>query len=171
MSASPASPWKCALLRGWKGLVSLGIWEEGAHMGVRRDNTCDVFPFFCGQEGKPQLRVRGTDRGRRLSMADEGAWLHERERRSRTSEGSSYRIEPSAHSSISPPAVTVCPGGYASPAAWRQEGPDIWYCWGGRAGTKERRAKVPDDSASETGSWGSRKVRRLPDGVGVLGSR
>lgn len=47
-------------------------------MGMRRDNTCDVFSFFCGQEGKPQLRVRGTDRGRRLSMADEGTGEREK---------------------------------------------------------------------------------------------
>lgn len=169
MSASPASPWKCALLRGWKGLASLGIREEGAHMGMRRDNTCDVFPFFCGQEWKPQLRVRGTDRGRRLSMADEGTGEREKVQDKWRLLIQNWALCPQLDITIC--SNTVCPGGYASPAAWRQEGPDIWCCWGGRAGTKERRAKMPDDSASETGSWGSRKVRRLSDGLGVLGSR
>lgn len=39
----------------------------------------------------------------------------ERERRSRTSEGSSYRIEPSAHSSISPSVVTQSAQGVMPP--------------------------------------------------------
>lgn len=55
MSAPPlASPdsSQCALLRGWRGLASLGIREEEAHVGMRRDNACDVFSFFCEAGGE-----------------------------------------------------------------------------------------------------------------------
>ena len=40
-------------------MAILGVWEERAHVGMRRDNACDVFSFFCEAGGEATGKTEG----------------------------------------------------------------------------------------------------------------
>lgn len=99
-----------------------------------------------------------------LGRAEKTAWLV-----TRPGEGEGPRREDSHTAWSALPQLDVairsdaaCLACHAPPAAWqvlweqrRRESPKLWG-WDRKTGTTERRAKVPEDSSSETGR---RKVR------------